>query len=163
MLGSEFAEQSEVLYNALITSHAVSVLADYRHSGELPQDAQDNLRKCYNLMKRISRAQVLVQTQTEKIVPDLDSIQVYHYTQEALIPRGILEAGETVGQAAEEFARTLQKILAGKAPAEIDERDLARLEKAIGALSSVYTSKTAVSSLSSHFKASFSGLGGERG
>jgi len=148
MAESEFAEQSEIFYNALITSRAVSALSDFRRRRKLEPDAQSNLRKCYELMRRISRAQVLVQTHTEKIAPELNSIHVYQHTREALVPSGILRLGESIGQAAERFAATLEAILSGKLPAEIDEHEFAQLEKAIAALASVYTNRTAVSSLS---------------
>jgi hypothetical protein len=148
MAERDLAEQSEVFYYALVTSHAVSVLAEFERSGKLPPNARDNLRQCYDLMQRIPQAQALVQTRTEKIIPDLESIQVYQHMLEAVGRREILESGENVGQAAERFAITLKAILAGKPIAEIGEKEFDRLKKALGALASVYTSDTAVSTLS---------------
>lgn len=147
MNATELAEQSEIFYYALVTSRAVSVLTTFEHSGELPSNAHDNLRQCYELMQRVSRAHALVQTRTEKIIPDLESIQVYQNMLEAIGSHELLESGEEIGQAAERFAATLKELLAGKSLAEIGVQEIDRVKKVLNALASVYTTKTAVSTL----------------
>jgi hypothetical protein len=144
----ELAEQSEIFYYALVTSRAASVLAEFERSGELPPNGHGNLQQCYQLMKRISQAQSLVEARTEKIVPDLESIQLYQNMLEAAGSREILEPGESLGQAADKFAATLKVVLTGKSLAEIGQHEFDRLRKALTALASVYASKTTVSMIS---------------
>jgi hypothetical protein len=148
MFERELAEQSEIFYYALVTSRAASVLAEFGRSGELPPNGQGNLQQCHQLMKRISQAQPLVDARTEKIVPDLESIQLYQNMLEAVGSREILEPGESLGQAANRFATTLKAILAGNPLTEIGQQEFDCLRKAISALASVYANKTAASTMS---------------
>jgi hypothetical protein len=144
----ELAEQSEIFYYALVTSRAASVLAEFERSGELPPNGRGNLQQCHQLMKRIARAQSLVEARTEKIVPDLESIQLYQSMLEAIGSREILEPGESLGQAANKFSATLEAVLAGKPLAEMGQQEFDRLRKAVSALASVYANRTAVTTMS---------------
>jgi hypothetical protein len=147
---TELAEQSENIYYALILSRAVPVIAEFMHGGRLNAEGRSSLTRCYDLMKRISRAQVWLRAQQEKIAPDVESIQAYQYTHEALVPRGLLEPGENLGMAADRYAATLQAILNGKTAAAVGEGRLIELQKALAAQAVVFTSKTALASLSRH-------------
>ena len=85
-------------------------------------------------MKNITKGQYLVEARSGKIVPDLESIQVYPHMQEAQGLQDFLGSARNIGQAADQFASTLEAILDGRSFTEIGEEVLLRLVRAISAL-----------------------------
>jgi len=159
MSDNEITNRSELLYYASATTGAVAALAEYRDTGSLSPDAQVRLRQCLELMQRILRAQGLVDTRSGRIAADFGSIHAYRYMREALDSLDILAPGESIGEAASNFAATIESVLDGIPLADVDteedtaagigREDYTRLERAIKALASLYHKRTAESTAAS--------------
>jgi hypothetical protein len=145
MLESELAKESEVFYNALVTSRATSALSNLRQGAQLSEADERSLQECLQLLVRVQTAQSLVDREHSRFAPDVASMRVYQYMREAAIARRLLLEDETVGRAAARFAATINAILAGKSHQEIGGEEYSQLVNALEALASAYASKTIVS------------------
>jgi hypothetical protein len=135
---SDPSDHSRFLAYALTLSRSATVLREYRTTGNLPQDKLHKLIFARDHLGRFARAQELLAAPSGKIVPDLESVQVYQAVIEALEAAGLPFDRAHPGIAVDALILTLAQVLDGILPEEVGTGELKRLELTLDALASIY-------------------------